>query len=251
MKTSRLSKVVFVAILVSLALSVVLNLFLYGRLRKYYSLLYAVELDPLGLSSFQSSTNGQDLEDGSPTIVFFGDSRAAQWPNPQLDAFLFINRGIGNQTSAQVLSRFDAHVKPLQADIVIMQVGVNDLKTIPLFPERKREIIANCKANIEKMIQDSLELGATVIVTTIFPTGEIPLLRRLVWSDEIDRAIEEVNDFIRNSAEDQVIVFDAAEILADTNGQMKREYSLDALHLNTYGYEALNLELTQILARLE
>jgi hypothetical protein len=90
-----------------------------------------------------------------------------------------------------------------------------------------------------------------VIVTTIFPAGEIPLLRRLVWSEEIDQALEEINEFIRSLAQDQVIVFDAAEILADTHGQMKREYRLDELHLNVDGYEALNLELTQIIDRLE
>jgi lysophospholipase L1-like esterase len=205
----------------------------------------------LGLSSFQHPANGQNPEDGSPVVVFFGDSRAAQWPAPQLKEFSFINRGIGNQTSAQVVSRFAAHVTPLQPEVVILQVGINDLKTLPLFPDRKREIVANCKANIQTMIEDSLTLGSTVVVTTIFPTGDIPLHRRLVWSDEIDQAIEEINHYIRTLGQDRVIVFDAAEILSDTRGQLRREYRLDELHLNEAGYEALNLELTPILHRPE
>lgn len=40
----------------------------------------------------------------------------------------------GAQTSAQVVWRFAEHIAPLQPDKIILQVGINDLKTIPLFP---------------------------------------------------------------------------------------------------------------------
>jgi hypothetical protein len=79
MKTSRSTRVGFIAILVLLTLSTFLNLFLYLQLRKYYTLLYAVELDPLALSSFQNHVDERKLADSSADVVFFGDSRAAQW----------------------------------------------------------------------------------------------------------------------------------------------------------------------------
>ncbi len=53
----------------------------------------------------------------------------------------FVNRGIGNQTTAQVLGHFHAHVAPLHPQTIILQVGINDLKTIPLFPEQAETII--------------------------------------------------------------------------------------------------------------
>jgi hypothetical protein len=90
-----------------------------------------------------------------------------------------------------------------------------------------------------------------VILTTIFPAGQIPLHRQLVWSDTIHFAVKEVNRFIRDLAQDQVIIFDTAAILSDANGQMSPEYSSDELHLNEAGYEALNRELANILDRLE
>ena len=251
MQTSKLQTFVFIVVLGSLAVSVFLNLLLYSRLRKYYTLLYAVELDPLGLSYFQNGVDQQKFDDKRSEVVFFGDSRAAQWPDPQLEEFSFINRAIGNQTSAQVANRFEVHVRPLQPDIVVIQVGINDLKTIPLFPGRKQDIVSNCEANIETIVQDSLEMGSTVIITTIFPAGQVPLHRRLVWSEEITKAIEEVNHYIRGLAQDPVILFDAAVILSHPNGQMRREYRLDELHLNKEGYEALNLELIKILKNLE
>lgn len=230
--------------------SVLLNIFLYREMMKYYKLLYASELDPLGLSYYQT----QPVEHSSdlPMVVFFGDSRASQWVTPTLEGFAFVNRGIGNQTSAQVASRFEFHASPLKPEIIIIQVGINDLKTIPLFPERKGEIISNCERNIDKIVYDSLANNATVILTTIIPaSGNVPLARKLVWSDEIYKAIAEVNSHIAGLASDKVIVLDAASLVSDSDGKTKPEYSADLLHLNRAGYKAINLELVKILQTLD
>ena len=110
--------------------------------------------------------------------------------------FTFVNRGIGAQTTAQVLGRFTQDVAPLTADIAVIQVGINDLKALPLFPEERASIVQNTKDNIMKLVQLSLAAGARrVMLTTIFPLGEIPWERRLVWSDDVAVAIDEVNSF--------------------------------------------------------
>jgi len=245
-KVSKNKNIIVGLLLIAFLVSASLNMVLYKALAEYYKLLYAGELDPLGLAYFQD----QDIETSTAKsiVIFFGDSRAAQWIAPSADGFTFINRGIGNQTSAQVANRFDVHIKPLRPHIIIIQVGINDLKTIPLFPERKQEIIENCEANIQKIVHDSLDTNATVILTTIFPaSGNVPLARRLVWSDDIYQAINEVNIFIASLESEKVIVFDTASVLADTEGKTRSEYSFDLLHLNEYGYETVNHELVKIL----
>ena len=239
-----------VALLV-LIVSITLNIFLYARLRKYYTSLYAVELDPLGLSYYQNIFEQEKPDHELQTVVFFGDSRAAQWPSPDIDGFWFVNRGIGNQTSAQIANRFDEHVEPLQPDVILLQLGINDLKTMPLFPERKEEIISNCKLNIQQIVHRSLKLDSIVVVSTIFPIGTIPWERRLVWSNDIDRAVIEVNEYILSLSAENVIIFDAAEVLSDANGKMQQEYSYDELHLNEAGYTALNLEFVKLLDSLK
>jgi lysophospholipase L1-like esterase len=247
MNSSKAKKVILSAVLVTLALSVFLNFFLYKQMKVYITELYKVELDPLGLSYFQNEPPQQSSE--KPVVVLFGDSRAEYWPSPSLDGFVFINRGMGNQTSAQVANRFDEHVKPLRPDVVVIQVCINDLKSIPLFPERKQEIVSNCNANIQKIVEDSLELKATVIITTVIhPTRKISLSRRLVaWSDDVYDAVNEVNQHILSMAGENVLVFDSANLLSDSEGKTKLEYSSDHLHLNDAGYQALNLEFVKIL----
>ncbi len=235
----------FAALLLALV-SITLNIVLYSQLKRYYTHLYAVELDPLGLEYYRDAQALPAMQ-GARSVVFFGDSRAAQWTEPTLPGFTFSNRGIGNQTTAQVLNRFDEHIVPLHPNVIILQVGINDLKTIPLFPGRKAEIISNCKENIRQIVERSLETGSIVVITTIFPIGDVPMQRRLVWSDDIDKARVDVNEYIKSLAAENVFIFDSAALLSDSNGKIKPEYGYDTLHLNPAGYDVLNLKLTKLL----
>lgn len=123
----------------------------------------------------------------------------------------------------------------------------NDLKTIPLFPEQKAAIIQNCQTNIGQIVKNSLDTGAKVIVTTIFPLGTLPIERRLFWSDDVAIAINDVNDYIKTLAGDRVIVFDSSQVLANSRGIVDPKYSRDFLHLNPEGYAALNKAIAGIL----
>jgi lysophospholipase L1-like esterase len=244
MKTKR--NLILILILMSIALTVSIgaNVILFQRGEQYYRQLNAVRLDPIGLNIYQEMVQPEaDL----PLVVFYGDSRAASWPQPTIEDFEFINRGIGAQTSAQILGRFEQHVMPLEPDVLVLQVGINDLKTIPLFPDRRESIVENLIEHIRDIIEHSNRIGADVIVTTIFPQGRIPLERRPFWSDDVQMAIHEVNDFIRTLPSQNVILLDAYHILADENGHTHSEYVLDFLHINHAGYQHLNHSLVSIL----
>lgn len=204
----------------------------------------AVRLDPLQLSIYPDApAKKPELQ----RIVFFGDSRALSWPAPELQGLEFVNRGIGDQTSQQIRLRYAAHVQPLKADLIILQVGVNDLKNIPLFPEKRAAIVEQLKRNLQWIIQQARADESRVLITTIFPLGNVPLERRLVWSDEVAPAIREVNTFIASLAGEGVQVLDAFKVLQGETDLIQAEYSRDLLHLNTQGYEALNAALRPVL----
>jgi lysophospholipase L1-like esterase len=247
MRLQRLRKAFLALLFPLLIISILFNVYLYSQFRKYYTWLYAIELDPLGLEYFQENTNQPQIDPSLLTVVFLGDSRAAQWPSPIMEGFQFINRGIGNQTSAQVAGRFGKQIAPLEPDIVILQFCINDLKTIPLFPGRGQQIVQNCESHLQEIVQDSLARNSTVVISTVFPSGNVPIERRLNWSDDIEHARQQVNYFIRSLSSERVIILDAENVLADRNGKIKAEYSLDTLHLNEAGYQALNQKLIQIL----
>lgn len=244
----------FFILLISLVLlmlggSVVLNFIIYNQAKKYYLEVNETRLDPTGLSHYPANLNKATDKD-KIRVVFFGDSRAEDWISPNLSGYEFINRGISSQTSIQNIRRFPYHVSSLQPNIVVIQVGVNDLKTVALFPERRDSIVANCRDNIKRIVDESKNLGATVILTTIFPVGEVPVQRKPFWSDDIEAAINEINKYIATLAEDKVIIFDTFSILADSQGMMLQEYKKDELHFNSRGYEVLNKELLQLLDKI-
>lgn len=226
--------------------SISLNIFLYQYAVNYYGQLNQVRLSPLGLEQHPLTPDAPALD--RPHVVFFGDSRAAEWPAPAVPGVQFSNRGIGAQTSAQVLLRYEAHVAPLQPDILILQVGINDLKTIPLFPERREQISADCQANITAIVTKARADGAVVVLSTVFPAGDVPLQRRPFWSAAIDATIVEVNAFLQTLTDDNILVFDSYSLLADDEGSLSSDYARDELHLNSAGYERLNEELSQWLS---
>jgi len=247
MTLNKFYLLLLVLALAVLGSSIALNLVLFNRAKQYYVEMNQVRLDPWGLKAYPLEQKPRQHATTEPRVVFFGDSRAAGWTIPPMRGYEFINRGISSQTSVQVLNRFDAHVRPLQPDVVVVQVGINDLKTIPLFPARRKAIVADCEQNIRQIVEESRQLGAVVILSTIFPAGEIPLERQPFWSEEVEGAIVEVNRHIAMLAQERVLVLDAFSLLADQQGGLRREYTKNELHLNERGYERLNLALMSLL----
>ncbi|WP_413164226.1 GDSL-type esterase/lipase family protein [Capilliphycus salinus ALCB114379] len=250
MKAPKFSLLLNVFLLILLGSSITLNFLLFNVGKKYYLELNATRLDPLGWGKYPLDSNPPAKTNSKVRLIFFGDSRSASWPSPEVEGFEFINRGIGSQTSIQTIQRFEQHITPLKPDVVLLQVGVNDLKTIPLFPWRKELTISDSKRNIQEIVEKSKALGAVVILTPIFPVGDIPLERQPFWSDEVGLAIEDVNTYINSLADENVIIFDALSVLVDEKGVVKREYQKDELHLNSEGYKVLNQEFVKFLNSL-
>ncbi len=203
------------------------------------------------LRLFPTDVNqGQANDSGQKTVVFFGDSRAAHWPFPELQGnYLFFNRGIEAQSSVSAAGRWAHHVVPLKPDVLVVQVGVNDLRLSAEFPARRETIVENSKASIQQIVSDSVELGITVILTTIFPLGRPPFDQRGGGAVEsVTAAVDKVNTYLSSLAGEKVIILDTGSILAGDNGQVRPEYSDDYLHINEAGYKALNQELSRILS---
>jgi lysophospholipase L1-like esterase len=244
----RRYQVLLALLLALLCGSIAANIWLYQRSNEYYARFNSTRLDPFGLRSYPSGA--EQLPPRSPDqrlVVFFGDSRAADWPAPAIPGLVFVNRGIGTQTSAQVVGRFAAHIVPLHPQILVIQVGINDANGIPLFPSDAARIVADCQARIKQIVELARQQHMSVVLTTIMPRGAMTLERRWYWSSAADQAIIEINAYIRSLQGQQVLVLDTTPVLADEQGILRPEYQRDFFHLNVAGYAALNKELARIL----
>ncbi|XCN73535.1 MAG: GDSL-type esterase/lipase family protein [Candidatus Electrothrix aestuarii] len=251
MRLFLLSKLTILLLTTLLAASLLLCFALFKQGKQFYRRLNATQLDPIGLSFFPvTPASILDKQKDAKRLVFFGDSRIEQWTQPKIAGYEILNRGIGGQTSTQILMRYDAHVRPLAPDILLIQAGINDLKTIALFPEQRDKILADLQENLAALTQRAVDQGITVLLTTIFPVGKVPLARKLFWSKDVEAAIVKVNTFISSLQAKNILVFDAYSILVGEDGKIRPQYSRDLLHLNQEGYKVLNRELGQFIANL-
>lgn len=234
---------------VGLAGSLLANVVLCWQAVTQYRKRSEQQLDPHGLlSPFPPAQPARNAPAHAPVVLFYGDSRAQQWPAPKLPGCRFENRGIGGQTSAQVLGRFDEHVVPLSPSVVVLQVGINDLKSIAVLRERREQIENTLVHHVRELVERTRAQGSKVILTTLFPLGRVPPWLWPIWSDEVSLANDRVNEELRRLAKNAgVVLLDAFALLADGK-QLRPEYGFDTLHLSERGYVALNIELSKRLA---
>lgn len=202
-----------------------------------------VRSDPYGMNFYEMD---QDVADGAE-IVFLGDSRIEQWsPLPRVEGFRSLNRGQHSQTTRQILGRLHRDVISRRPAAVVLQLGINDLKAIGLFPERKEAIVCQTIRNIELIQGRLLEHEIRPFLLTIIPPGPVGVLRRPLWNADIDDAVQQVNRVLRAFSVEDAIVIDCT-VLLGSDGEADSGVFKDTLHLNSEGYARLeSLVLAQL-----
>jgi lysophospholipase L1-like esterase len=249
--TGRVLRVLRAGLLLGGVLACAASVYFARTSNQYYDQTNDLRLDPAGLSFYAAERSTPPPPGDRPVLLFFGDSRALMWTAPvDLPEWTILDRGIGQQTTAQILLRFDADVPSLHPAVVVLEAGVNDLKAITSFPARRGEIVSTCKDNLSRLVARCRALGATVLLTTVFSIGDVSLLRSPFWSDDVAAAVREVNEHLRGLAAPNVVVFDAAPILDDARGKVRPAYQHDFIHISPEGYAALNARLVPIVRSL-
>ncbi|MGD0529850.1 MAG: GDSL-type esterase/lipase family protein [Polyangiaceae bacterium] len=248
-KTTLVGRLRRIALPVLLALSLAANVLLARQWITEVRASHVARLDPAQLGVHEADrAKGPPA---TPVVELFGDSRAAMWPPPAgLAGYTVVNRGIGYQTTAQIALRIDADVATLHPAVVVLEAGVNDLKTIADIPAQRSRIVGDCEANLRRIVDRCRALASTVVLVSIFDIGDVPLWREPIWSDDVAAAVREVNAFLPTLVRDGVVLLDAGGVLDDARGKVKPAYQFDYLHLNPAGYDALDERLVPLVRGL-
>jgi lysophospholipase L1-like esterase len=156
-------------------------------------------------------------------VVFLGDSisEGGLWDEwfPRTPV---LNRGIGGETSGQVLRRLDTAVNAPTA--VFLLIGTNDL-TAGFSPE---EITENVRAIVDDIQKRSPD--APVFVQSVMP-------RTVKYRDDL-LALNRSYEAIAAAAPDHVKYVDLWSALTNLEGALRSDFTEDNLHLNGKGYHA-------------
>ncbi|WP_227740348.1 SGNH/GDSL hydrolase family protein [Salegentibacter sp. BLCTC] len=169
-----------------------------------------------------------------PKVVFMGNSITEGWVNAQPDFFSennYLGRGIGGQTTPQMLIRFMPDVVKLKPKAVVILAGTNDIAGNTGFSSV--EMITN---NIEAMAQLGKANNIKVILTSILPVYDYP------WRPGLQpvKKIAEINSWMKKyAAENQHTYLDLFSVLKDEKEGLPKKYSKDGVHPNLAGYKLM------------
>jgi lysophospholipase L1-like esterase len=176
-------------------------------------------------------------------VVFMGDSITDMWVLPRFGAFFpgkpYIGRGIGGQTTPQMLLRFRADVMALQPQVVVILAGTNDIagNTGPITLEET-------EGNLASMAELAGAHGIRVVLSSVMPVSNYghdgqgnPIDMRIKRPSQ---KILELNAWIRKyAAVNDHIYLDYFSAMVDKQGLLKKDLSEDGLHPNALGYAVM------------
>lgn len=189
--------------------------------------------DWAGLCRYRRDNDAVVASGRRPRAVFFGDSITENWVlgDPALFGQDIVGRGIGGQTTAQMLVRFRADVIDLRPRVVQILAGTNDIAGNK-GPTRERDFQNNIMAMVE--------LARVHHIRVVL--ASIPPARQFFWQPAVTPGPEigRLNAWLRAYARRENLTYlDYHAALAGPDGAMRTGWSLDGVHPNRDGYAAM------------
>jgi lysophospholipase L1-like esterase len=169
-------------------------------------------------------------------VVFMGDSITDIW---KLDQYFpgkpYINRGIGGQTTPQMVIRFRPDVIDLDPKVVVILAGTNDIagNTGPMS-------VAEIEANLKTMTELARIHGIHVVLSSVLPVNNYTERSKMFFPLRPPEQIVELNRWIKDYAtRNGSIYLDYYSATVDEKGLLKRDLAEDGLHPNDKGYSIM------------
>lgn len=197
------------------------------------------------LQKYQSD-NAKILDEKTPVkVVFMGNSITQGWADMRPEFFKdhgFIGRGIGGQTTPQMLLRLRQDVLELKPEAVVILAGINDIaqNTGPI-------TLKETLGNIQSMAELALAHGINPIICSVLPANSFP------WRPEIiptQQVIDLNSQLQRWALEKNLVYVDFYTPMVDEKHGLKSDLGYDPVHPNVAGYQVMEPILLKALNQL-
>ena len=176
------------------------------------------------------------MPDNTNRVIFFGDSITDGW---KLDNYFpgksYINRGIGGQTTPQMLVRFRQDVIELKPKVLVILAGTNDIagNTGPMRTE-------DIEANLSSMAELAKAHKINVVFSSVLPVNNYTERSKDFYAQRPTERILELNRWLKDyCAKNDHTYLDYFSAMVDDKGMLKRELAEDGLHPNDAGYKIM------------
>lgn len=167
-------------------------------------------------------------------VVFMGNSITDGWWANDSAFFIsnqYIGRGIGGQTTSEMLVRFRADVLNLKPKAVVILAGINDIAQNNGYIS-----LENTFGNIVSMAELAKANGIKAILCSVLPAYDFP------WRPGLEPApkVIQLNKMLKKyAAENKLTYVDYYSALVDDRGGLPEKYSKDGVHPTLDGYKIM------------
>ena len=175
------------------------------------------------------------------SIVFLGDSITSRYDlNKYFPNYNVYNSGIAGNMTKDILENMENRVFIYNPTKVFILIGTNDLVYSGLDND-------GIKNNIEEIINKIYEKNSNtkIYLESIYPVNTS--LNKEIVETRTNDNIKNLNNKIEKICNNKCTYINMYDDLTDKNGNMKRIYTVDGLHLNKIGYKAVASKLTKYL----
>ena len=169
-------------------------------------------------------------------VVFFGDSITDIWKlEDYFPGKAYINRGIGGQTTPQMLVRFRQDVIDLHPKVVVILAGTNDIagNTGPMTLE-------NIEANYSSLAELARVHNIRAVFSSVLPVHNYTPKSQDFFAQRPPEKILALNRWLKDyCAANALTYLDYFTPMVDDKGLLKRELAEDGLHPNPAGYKIM------------
>lgn len=167
-------------------------------------------------------------------IVFMGDSITDGWKlQQQFPGKPYVNRGIGGQTTPQMLVRMFPDVIALKPAAMILLAGTNDIAR-----NSGPATLQMITDNIQAMAELARAHGIKVILCSVMPVSDYMTRKQTAQRPPAD--ILKINAWLKHYAETEKFTYvDYFTAMVDAQGMLTNGISGDGLHPNQKGYDIM------------
>ena len=178
-------------------------------------------------------------------ILFTGSSLMEQFPihelmmNDGMDLVIY-NRGIGGFTTRDMMEHMEEMVFGTEPSRIFINIGTNDMNA----PDFSQDRLLENYETILRQIQERLP-AAEINVMAYYPVNEVDKVPDGPWGKTLfvnrtNRTIDRLNQALEKLAEKLGCRFiNVNKGLTDENGRLKKEYTIEGVHMYANGYRVV------------
>ena len=173
---------------------------------------------------------------GENRVVFFGDSITDIWKlEDSFPGKPYLNRGIGGQTTPQMLVRVRQDVIDLHPRVVVILAGTNDIAG-NTGPMRLEDI----EADYASMAELARANHIAVVFSSVLPVHNYTPKSQDFFAQRSPQKILALNRWLKDyCAAHSLVYLDYFAAMVDDKGLLKRDLAEDGLHPNAAGFKIM------------